>query len=182
MMGNYSFNHMMQNLTSSFPTLNYLMNQATRCPPLPPPKKCTGWITPLQNDTWQLQTYIAATVKPGTYNVVSGNTISALNKIYPGKVVVHFDADAKNSNAPMGIFANQSSPVEISTITNLTNTGLTANASLAYSLLYPILGAASHNSSLGTGVNYNGTLYNGLTIGKFARSTAHQIIRIMNGT
>jgi len=196
--GYYAFNHMMQNLTGSFPGMNFLINEAAKCPIGSVPKNCSqnvqgGWVAPLGNDTWQSHTYVTSTVKPGTYNQINNGSIIALNTLWnkavgPGRVLLHFDSDSLNSNSPMGYFANQTSTVENTTIANLTTEGETRNANLAYGMIFPIFGGATCNCTIPGGtVNYHGTFYDSLTIGtyqgvKFGRGTAGNFIKIMAST
>lgn len=167
--GSTAFNAMMQNLSSSFPKIRFILNQATNL---------GGWITPSKGTTWGERTYISPTVLSGTYNQLSLKTIAALNAIYPGRVLVHFDAFASSMMEAMGIFANQSASVEKSTINHLSYSGIhPQSTNYSYSLLFPVLGAWTSTYSV-----YNGTLYNGLTIGAFARGTLPRFTEIMART
>lgn len=167
--GSSAFNTMMQNLTSSFPDVQFILNQAVNL---------GGWITPAAGTSWGNQTYISPTVVPGSYNQVNLKTIAALNSLYPGRVLLHFDAFASSSKEPMGIFANQTTQIEKSTINSLSTSGIDPkSANYSYSLLFPIIGAWTSVYS-----PYNGTLYNSLTIGNFARGTALRFTEIMAKT
>lgn len=164
--GSAPFNSMMQKLATTFPQLNFILNNAA-----------TGYgiITPAAGDTWQNNAYISPTVKPGTYNQVNLATISTMFALYPNHVLLHFDAYANDTESPMGIFADQNAGTEISAISALATQGThPVTQSQAYSLLYPIMGSWTCLCSI-----YQGTIYNSLLTGAFHRGTAHKFTSIM---
>ena len=87
--GPSAYNRIIQNLTDSFPGLNYIMNEAATS---------TNYITPLKGTTWGATTYVMPTVPTGnyTYSGIQGELgkIVSLNTIYPGRVLLHYDANA----------------------------------------------------------------------------------------
>jgi hypothetical protein len=164
--GGVPFNSMMQNLSTTFPQLNFILNNAAIG---------YGIIAPGVGDTWQTNTYISPTVKPGTYEQVNLATISSMFALYPNHVLLHFDAYANDTESPMGIFADQNAATEIGAISALAAQGThPVTQSQAYSLLYPIMGAWTCLCSL-----YQGTIYNSLLIGMLHRGTAHKFASIM---
>jgi hypothetical protein len=192
-MGQYSFNHMMQALSESHPTATFLVNDAMGCPGRVQCQKGPAypWITPLSNDTWQKQTYISTSLASGTFNKLNTNAMGNLSAIWncsscttKGKgMILHFDAYAQLSIEPMGLFANQATSEETSAIQLLTNEGIAGNAQysgFSYYLMYPILGAATYNGVISGGtVNYHGTLYDSLSVGTYPRGTATSFTTIM---
>jgi len=80
------FNTMMQNLTTSYPKLMFILNQSTR-------SKTGGQvIQPSSGMTWNEQTYISPSVLINSYNKVP--TVSLLqqfNRFYPGRVLLQRD-------------------------------------------------------------------------------------------
>lgn len=166
--GQTAYNQIIQNLSSSFPGLNFLMNEAA---------KSSNYITPLSGDTWGAYTYVMPTVASGSYTFsgVSLSRIAALNKIYPGRVLLHYDANAQLKGDPMGVFADQTATNEISAVTTLAEKGADPSSSqYAYRFLYPVLGAWTYEGSI-----YEGTLYNSLTFGTYNRSTIYSLTSIM---
>lgn len=164
--GRTYFNSMMQNLTDSHPTLNFILNNAA---------SNYAVIQPEQKDTWQSNTYISPTVTQGSYDSVNLTLISEMYAAYPGRVLVHFDASFTLPAEPMGIFADQTSKVETSAISILAEQGANpVEQSESYRLLYPILGSWTY-----LGSNYSGTIYNSLNIGAYDRQTARSFISVM---
>jgi hypothetical protein len=159
--GSSTFNSGMQAIVNEFPTLNIIMNQAV---------VKGGYITPASGDTWGQQTWISPSLVSNTYNQVNLNTISALNAIYPNRVVLHFDANAQVPTEPMGLFANQAASVEKQTIRSLKSDAKSNN----FDLVFPLIGAATEASS-----TYNGTLYNSLSTGTYDRGTETAFISMM---
>jgi hypothetical protein len=187
-MGQNAFNHMMQQLYKTNHSVVYFMNDAVGCPATVkcPSGSAYPWITPLKNDTWQKQTYISPSVVAKSYEKLSPKTMLALDAIWmcsscktKGKgMILHWDAYSQVSTEPMGLFANQSSASEQSVLQTLTNEGMGPN--YHYYVMYPILGAATYNGTLnGSSTNYQGTLYNSLSVGNFARGTSTQFATIM---
>jgi hypothetical protein len=160
--GSAKFNTGMQQIVKEFPNLNIIVNQAV---------EKGGYITPESNDTWGANTWISPSLVSGTYNQVNLTTISALNAIYPNRVVLHFDANAQVSSEPMGLFANQAKGTEKSTVRNLVSDGKSNN----FDLVFPVLGASTEASSV-----YNGTIYNSLKFGLYHRGTITSFIHQMN--
>lgn len=189
--GQNAFNHMMQALATSFPSVTFLVNDAVGCPA---GLKCTngGWITPLTNDTWQKQSYISPSLQTNTYNQLNTNTMKSLSAIWTCScstegegMILHFDAYSQVSTEPMGVFAAQSSSVEESAIQTLTNMGIPGRSGYSgysYYLMYPMLGAATFDGKLSGSPNYEGTMYNSLTSGTYARSTIASFTTTMAGT
>lgn len=172
-----AFNSMMQNLTQAFPNLIFILNQST--------KSKTGGqiIQPSSGMTWNQETYISPSVLINTYNEAPQvSMMKEYNQIYPGRVLLHFDSYAQTKDEPMGIFAEQSTKVEETTIQNLASQGASqASESAGFSLLYPVLGAWTYNGKLtAADVDYKGTLYNSLSIGTYARSTSSSFISTMS--
>lgn len=164
--GRDKFNSMMQNLADEFPTLNFILNNAA---------DQYGVIAPFQKDTWQANTYISPTVKQGNYDYVNLRLVSRMYKLYPNRVLLHFDASLFVSGEPMGVFADQTTKNEVDAVTFLAAQGdHPANQTEAYSLLYPILGSWTYFGS-----KYDGTLYNSLSTGEYNRDTAKSFIAIM---
>jgi hypothetical protein len=98
------------------------------------------------------------------------STINSLNAIYPGRVLLHFDAFASVSTEPMGLFANQKASVEETTIKNLASLAVKNH----FDLIFPVIGAWTYSGSI-----YGGTLYNSLSKGTFARNTETNFIGVM---
>jgi hypothetical protein len=164
--GQAKFNAMMQALSSANPSFGYILNNAAAK---------QGYIAPSTGTTWAANTYICPSVKSGTFDTIDLAQISTLNRLFPGHVLVHWDAYAKSSPEPMGLFANQPASAELSTVRALTHQGVyPANPSYRYLLLYPIIGAWTFSGS-----TYKGTLYNSLSSGAYARGTATGLVAIM---
>jgi hypothetical protein len=174
--GQTTFNKIIQNLTNSFPGLNYIMNEAATS---------SDYITPLSGTTWGSSTFVMPTVSSGqyTYGGISNlSKIIALNKIFPGHVLMHYDANAGlGKGEPMAVFADQSTSNEISALTTLIQNGLTpptcpsSDTSLCkFDFLIPVLGAWTANDSA-----YSGTLYNSFSFGKYARGTFDNFMGII---
>jgi hypothetical protein len=161
-MGQNAFNHMMQELTINFPNVCYIMNQTS---PI-------ITITPLGNDTWQQQTYVSPTVSPGSLTTLAGGLtkIENLNKLFPGRVIIHYDANGGlGTQEPMAYFADHAQNLQESAIHTLDAEGLhpASGKSLdQFNVLIPVFGAWSAKSSI-----YHGTLYNGLSVGTYHQNT-----------
>lgn len=170
------FNTMMQNLTTSFPSLVFILNQSTR-------SKTDGLIIePSTGMTWNDTTYISPSVIVGTYNKAPTTTLlKQYNSVYPGRVLLHFDSYSQARDEPMGIFAEQKSSAEMTAIESLAKQGISQSSENAgYTLLFPIIGGWTYEGTLASGdINYHGTLYNSLTIGTYERATASGIISAM---
>jgi hypothetical protein len=190
--GNYSFNHMMQEVAEQNPGIEFLLNDAVGCPAT---IHCqTGpsypWVTPLQNDTWQKQTYVSPSVVAKSYDKLSPKTMEALSAIWSCTcstaglgMILHFDAYSQVNTEPMGLFASQKTSTENSAINLLTEEGMSGSShysGYSYYVMYPILGAATYNGTTSSGTaNYHGTLYNSLKIGKYARNTVSDFLSEM---
>ncbi len=160
-----TFNNMMQNLTNSYPNLEFILNQAYK------ESNSAYVIVPAANTTWANNCYISPSILSGSYDKIpASKQLAKWNEYYPGRVLIHFDAFATKSYEPMGLFANQDNLVEVQTMQKLASKGLT----LGYMLLYPIIGAWTFKDSL-----YKGTLYNSLTTGNYPRSTLTNFTQIM---
>jgi hypothetical protein len=158
--GQTKFNAMMQELISMYPNARFILNH------------CSGStiITPLDGTTWALNTLVSPTVNPNSYDNVSLKLISEFNAVWPGAVLLHLDAYAKDPSEPMGIFADQTSATEIAAASYLVSSGVAND----YSFLYPVLGAWTY-----TGSAYSGKLYNSLGQGTFSRNTFPGFVQIM---
>jgi hypothetical protein len=165
-MGSSKFNSMMQSIIKSYPDFNFIMNQAV---------EKNGWITPSSGTTWGPHTYISPSVDSGSCCTVNDVTIAALNKIYPGRVLLHFDAFATTASEPMGIFADKTTSQQESAVSSLVHAGINPkSSSYAYNFQFPILGAWTYNGS-----KYHGTLYNSFSSGKYDRGTESSFISTM---
>lgn len=175
--GAAEFNLMMQNLTTLLPNATFIMNQT--------PGGLLGYVQQVQGDcgsgvqcTWESQTY-ASPSPPEKSLAMNQQTLETENGLFPGHVIGHFDAEGppaigNNSEEPMSIFADENSSQEVSAMTALLyNATHPALDNETYSMVVPLLGSWTCDCiAYGTsGPNYNGTLYNGLTEGTFARST-----------
>jgi hypothetical protein len=154
------FNSQMQNLENTYPGLNIIMNQAL---------VDGGYIKPAAGDSWGSHTYISPSVGSGGCCSVDMSEINALNSIYPGRVLLHFDAFAKVPTEPMGIFANQQSGTETSEIRSL------SSSSHNYDFLFPVLGAWTYYKS-----QYKGTMYNSMSMGSHSRGTFSSFLSDMS--
>jgi hypothetical protein len=164
-LGASNFNAMMQSLIKSYPNLNIIMNQAVNK---------GGWINPNGN-SWGKNTYISPSVDSGGCCSVNMATISALNRIYPGRVLLHFDAFAAVAGEPMGHFAVMNPSSQESTVSSLVHHGLYPTSSqYAYDFQFPVIGAWTYNNG-----PYHGTLYNSLTSGNYHQGTESSFINIM---
>jgi hypothetical protein len=166
------FNMMMQNLTTSFPNLTFILNQSTGV-------KKVGVIHPSSSSmTWNDSTYISPTVPINSYNTApSKSNLQEFNKYFQGHVLLHYDSYSQQAHEPMGIFADQNSTNERSALLQLAQKGFKGQSqkpTAGYSLLYPILGAWTYGKS-----QYSGTLYNSLSIGTYSRSTISNFTSIM---
>lgn len=149
--GRSAFNSYMQNLANNYPSFNFLMDQSAN----------TGgvYVTPEPGSTWGAHTYITPTTISGTDNQYSQGEISSLNSIYPGRVVMHYDAFAPSTTTPMSYFSIQSSSQEISAVDYLASQN-------SFTFIFPIIGSWTELTS-----QYHGDLYNSLSSGTYARST-----------
>jgi hypothetical protein len=164
--GQNNFDTMMQNLTDKYPTLNFILNNAATN---------VAIIQPEQKDTWQQNAYISPTVEQGSYNSVNLTLVSEMYALFPGRVLLHYDASFNLPAEPMGVFADQTSKNETTAISFLAKQGAEpVSQSEAYYLLYPILGSWTY-----TGSEYNGAIYNSLNIGTYDRQTASSFISVM---
>jgi len=164
--GQAQFNSMMQTLSSTNPSFQFILNNAATN---------QGYITPLPGDTWAANTYICPSVKTGTFNTVNLAQVATFNSLYPNRVLIHWDAYAQSSPEPMGLFANQPASTEISAVRTLAHQGVYPSvSSQRYLLLYPVIGAWT--SAVST---YQGTLYNSLSIGTYSRGTAASMVSVM---
>ena len=161
--GNAEFNSMMQNLTDAYPHLQYILNNAATH---------RGYVTPLSGDTWQSKAYVSPSVSVGSYSKVNATTIEQLNKVFPGRVLVHFDANAQVRNEPMGLFANAGRKEEVASFTAVWDGG----ASGGYTTLIPVIGAWTNGRSA-----YQGTLYNALAKGNYHRGTLSAFVAAAKG-
>jgi hypothetical protein len=160
-MGSGAFNTMMQNIVNAHPSINILMNQAV---------VLNGYITPAKGTTWGSHTWISPSVDSGSCCTVNTGLVNALNNIYPGRVLVHFDAFAQVNTEPMGIFANQGTSTELSEIKSLASQAGSHN----FDFMFPVLGAWTYKSS-----SYHGTEYNALGSGKYDRNTFNSFLSDM---
>jgi hypothetical protein len=164
-MGQTAFNNMMQELTNKYPNLCYLFNQSS-----PTLIHATG--------SWASNAYFSPTVNPGSLTRISLSKIQTLNSMYPGRVVIHYDSNALlGTPEPMAYFADASAANEQTAISTLASQGYNyykQNSADRFNLLYPVFGAWTATTS-----QYKGTLYNGLTIGTFSRSTISAFTTIM---
>jgi hypothetical protein len=164
-LGPSAFNSMMQGLMSKYPNLNIIMNQAV---------EDKGWITPAKGTTWGSHTWVSPSVHSGSCCSVDLSTIQALNEIYPGRVLLHFDADAGVNTEPMGIFATQPTSTQEHEVSSLVNSGIRASSANEYDFLFPFVGAWTSSAS-----KYHGDLYNSLGTGNFAQKTESSFISTM---
>jgi hypothetical protein len=164
-MGSPAFNSMIQNLVKAYPSLNIIMNQAVN-----KGGADGGWITPAKGTTWGSHTYISPSVNAKSCCTVNAKTISTMNKIYPGRVLLHFDANAQISTEPMGIFALKTPSQQESTVQNLVNEGKSQN----FDFQFPVLGAWTYNGS-----KYHGDLYNSLASGTDHQGTESSFVNTM---
>jgi hypothetical protein len=164
--GQVEFNTMMQTLRNTNPSLAFILNNAAAN---------GGYITPSLGNTWAANTYICPSVKTGTFNTVNLAQIATFNSLYPNHVLVHWDAAPQGSQEPMGLFANQAASAELKTVSSLANQGVhPSNPSNRYLLLYPVIGSWTYSGS-----TYQGTLYNSLSVGTYARGTVGSLVSIM---
>jgi hypothetical protein len=166
--GHETFNNMMQNITNQYPDLFYILNSA----------KKGGVIIPDNSSSWSNRATVSPSVGFNSYEYIPTEYIKKLNKYYDGRVLLHLDAFAKRDDAPMGVFADQTTQVQIHAVGYLHRTGLNPEEEwYRYSFLFPIMGGWTCLCSI-----YNGTLYNSLTEGRFARSTIDEFTEIMRFT
>jgi len=154
--GGAKFNTMMQNIAELYPSLNFILNNAPAN---------LGIVTP--TGSWSSKAYISPSVTKGTYDMVSASTVASMNALYPGRVLVHFDAFGQVETEPMGLFADKSAAIEEGTVKAIAS---------QYLLLYPVLGAWTYDGS-----PYRGTLYNSLPYGGYARDTVGSFVSVMTG-
>jgi hypothetical protein len=165
------FNAMMQELTENYPNVCYLFNQTAP----------SITITPGSGDTWQNNAYVSPTVAPGSLTTLAGGLtkVQDLNELYPGHVIIHYDANAGLGNTePMAYFANAAASKEEAAVQTLASQGYnyykSKNTGDEFNFLFPVFGAWSSHSS-----SYKGTLYNGLTTGTYSRSTMSTFVSTM---
>lgn len=166
--GNLTFNEMMQNLTTLLPSTKFLINQT--------PGARLGYTVELDGFTWMNDTYAVPSVQSRNL-ALNQNQEAIVYDNFFGHVIVHFDADGppgvgSNKGAPMSVFAAENASAEISTLTSILYNGTHPNAvNESYSTVIPVIGSWTYNASVNGGPDYNGTLYNALSIGNYARST-----------
>jgi hypothetical protein len=175
--GNLTFNHMMQNLSGSFPKLHFILNH-TEFKKVGPGNS-NGYITPLVNDTWQKMTYVAPSFSCNstsqTCSLDSSKFVKALDALYPNHVLLHFDAYGKVKGEPMSRFSSFNTTNEINDLQKLAFAGThPSKGAPTYLTLYPVMGAWTFQGS-----PYMGTLYNSLSVGLYARSTIANFTQIM---
>jgi hypothetical protein len=162
-MGELNFNNMMQQLTNSFPNICYLFNQSN--PTITLLHEPTAY-----GNTWWTNAYVSPTVYPGSLTTLNLNRIAQLNGLYPGHVIIHYDANAGlGLSEPMAYFADHIPSAEESAIHTLASEGFNywkASSSHEFNILIPVFGAWTANTSI-----YHGTLYNGLSVGTFSHGT-----------
>jgi hypothetical protein len=175
--GNVTFNQMMQNLTDLFPGVKFIINQT--------PSVKLGYVKELSGYSWENMTYASPSPVEGSLTL-NENQIAELNDLYPGHVILHLDAEGPPSigsqaNEPMSIFASLNASQEISNLTTLIHEGSApSSANESYAMVVPVVGSwtcDNATSEMNNGVpcpgsvDYDGTLYNGLSTGNFSRST-----------
>lgn len=169
--GSLDFNNMMQNLTEMFPTASFILNQAS--------SGHYGFVQELQGSgyTWENQTFVSPTTTKNF--VVPRKTIQTLNQLFPGHVILHLDAEGPSqigtsSKVPMSLFANLDTSSEIWTMDNLVNAGISPLLqNESYATVIPVIGSWTYAYG-----QYEGTLYNGLSVGNYARSTSAYLLAI----
>jgi len=166
--GNLTYNQMMQNLSMMFPNVRFIINQT--------PGALLGYSVELGGYTWMNQTYAAPSAQQDTLTVNQSQESIVYNDFY-GHVIMHLDAEGPpgigtNSKEPMSIFASENVSQEVSAVTALLYNGTHLNPiSQTYSFVVPLVGSWTYDGSINGSRNYDGTLYNGLTVGNYARST-----------
>ncbi len=143
---------MMQNLSDSYPSLTFILNQAWW-------ERYSAYV--ITSETWADQTFISPTVSAGSYDRLPLTTQLAIwNRLYPNRVLLHLDAFAQSNIEPMGIFAEQNRTTETRAIYSLVSNGyFLAAKNEGYGVLYPIIGAWTYLGALLPGqINYQGTL------------------------
>lgn len=159
--GQTTFSHMMDNLTSQNPSLFWMVNYAG-----------SAAITPLGGASWPAVTFAEDSPLLNTYDHINPVKLATLNTLYPGRVLMHFDADGQFPNTPMSLFAALSSPSEITVVSNMVVNG----KAVGYRMTYPVFGGSTYN-----GGPYAGTIYNCGTIGNFPRSTCSSWVTDIGG-
>jgi len=161
--GQGTFNDMMQNLTTAYPSVQFLLNQAA---------VKFGIVTPTNGTTWSSMAWITPSLSQNSTNFISLKWVQQLDAVYPGRVVVHWDSDPKVAAQPMGLFASETQAQEISDFsivwTNVATVGARA--------IIPVIGSWTCACS-----DYGGTLYNSLQVGAFSRGTSPYFIQIALG-
>ncbi len=166
--GSVKFNKMMQNLTELFPKTRFILNQT--------PGGIIGYVQELKGYTWGNQTWVAPS-PPQNKTLPNLKQIQIEQKLFPGHVLLHFDARGppaigEDKFEPMSIFAADSASEEASILTKLVYGGThPASMNQFYGMVIPLVGSWTYNGSIHGSRNYNGTLYNGLQTGNYARST-----------
>jgi hypothetical protein len=123
---------------------------------------------PAPGARWPAVTYVSPTTASGTDDQIDFADIQTLNGYFPGRVLLHLDANPAGSvNQPMNVFAEQDAGTEIATVLKLLQLGKSpADAGQGFSFLVPVVGSWTSDLS-----PYQGTLYNGLAIGVYPRDT-----------
>ena len=145
--GQAGFNAMMSQLHSSFPSVQFILNNAI-----------TPLIIPLAGASWVSVSYVSPTTKGGTDDSLNTKQLSTLIQDYNGRVLIHLDSFSQSAKAPMCVFADQTNSTEVQAVEYDSTQGA--------SFLIPFIGGATSISS-----QYNGALYNGLSIGLYPRDT-----------
>jgi hypothetical protein len=185
--GPQKFNLMMQNLTTLFPNTAFMLNQA--------PGGKFGYVQQISGDcgsvqcTWASHTY-ASPSPPQKSLALNQQELQTENNLFPGHLIAHLDAEGPiivgtSPYEPMSIFADESNAREVSAMQALLyNSTHPAQPNEGYSMVIPFLGAWTCDCvAYGTsGPNYGGGVYNALSIGNNARSTATSFLQlIQNG-
>ncbi|MDA4123231.1 MAG: hypothetical protein OK456_08645 [Thaumarchaeota archaeon] len=164
--GEYVFNRMMQNMTTTFTSGAYSRGLG---PYGEPPlwiingdiyraKGATHTIVPLSNDTWQQDSWILVYVS--SHSAVSTSPdwltnaqqmMSTAQQYFGDKVLLHWDDDGAVEGQPMGLFAANSTALQEMTISdalgNMSNYG--------EQVLIPFFGGAYYDQAPTTCPSYN---------------------------
>ena len=162
--GQKTFNLMMENLTTTYPSLHFILNHAA---------VKYGIVTPLSGTRWPSMAWVSPSVAQNTSDHVNPLWIQKLNSIYPGHVVIHWDAYAKVAAQPMGIFASETEAQELADFGHVWKNA----SSLGAKVLIPAIGSWTYEGS-----QYGGTLYNSLQEGTFSRDTLPSFVQIAGGS
>jgi hypothetical protein len=174
------FNQMMQNLTQLFPKTKFLLNQT--------PGSKIGYAAELPGYSWLNQTSACPSPSLGSLTVNQKQEETVYN-IFAGHIILHLDAEGPpaigtNPHEPMSIFASENVSQEASALRALLYNGThLPSANQTYSFVVPLVGSWTFNGTIKGSPDYMGTLYNGLTVGNYARSTIsifEQVIKSVN--